>query len=226
MPEQRSPSVEIGKEHDPISQPFWYAVYTSARCEKRVAQQFTEKSIEHFLPLYGTVHRWKNGRHRVELPLFSGYVFVRIPLTGRLPVVQTPGVVRLVGFGGLPLRLDDSEIEGMRSALSAGMIAEPYPYLTAGMKVEISSGPLQGRQGILLRRRKSCRVVLSLDAILRSIAVEVDEASVVPVTKGSSSPRTGFRASTSQYRLDHPVGCVAQPHLPSDKPNFDYEVSQ
>src|SRR5262249_38050278 len=143
----------------------WYATYTWARHEKVVAKQLVERSIEHFLPLYETVHRWKNGRHRVQLPLFPSYVFVRITLAARLRVLQIPGVVNLVGFGGVPCAIPESEIVGMRTALKAGVLAEPHPYLNVGTRVEIVSGPLQGITGILQRMHGLCRVVLSIDLI-------------------------------------------------------------
>ena len=163
------------------SETLWYAGYTSSRHEKKVAQQLRQRNIEHFLPLYETVRRWNNGRHRVQQPLFPGYVFVRIALQERLRVLQIPGFVRLVGFGGLPFPLPETEIDAMREALIAGVVAEPYPYLTTGSRVEILSGPLQGVRGILLRRHGKCRVVLSIDLIMRSVVVEVEASNIVPV---------------------------------------------
>ena len=163
------------------SETLWYAGYTSARHEKKVAQQLQQRGIEHFLPLYETVRRWNNGRHRVQLPLFPGYVFVRIALQERLRVLQVPCFVRLVGFSGLPFPLPEIEIDAMREALIAGVVAEPYPYLTTGSRVEILSGPLQGVRGILLRRQGKCRVVLSIDLIMRSVVVEVEASNIVPV---------------------------------------------
>ncbi len=163
------------------SETSWYAGYTSARHEKKVAQQLQLREIEHFLPLYETVRRWNNGRHRIQMPLFPSYVFVRIALQERLRVLQIPGFVRLVGFNGLPYPLPEAEIDAMRDALIAGVVAEPYPYLTTGSRVEILSGPLQGVRGILLRRQGKCRVVLSIDLIMRSVVVEVEASNIVPV---------------------------------------------
>ena len=163
------------------SETLWYAGYTSARHEKKVAQQLRQRDIECFLPLYETVRRWNNGRHRVQMPLFPGYVFVRIALKERLRVLQIPGFVRLVGFNGLPYPLPGTEIDAMREALIAGVVAEPYPYLTTGSRVEVLSGPLQGVRGVLLRRQGKCRVVLSIDLIMRSVVVEVEASNIVPV---------------------------------------------
>ncbi|HET9177840.1 MAG TPA: UpxY family transcription antiterminator [Terriglobia bacterium] len=151
----------------------WYAVYTRSRHEKSVAEQLHGKGVETFLPLYQTVRRWKNGEHRVELPLFPGYAFARFSLADRLPVLKVPGVVRLVGFNGVPAALEDREVEDLRQALAAGVAAWPHPYLTEGSRVRITAGPLAGRQGILVRRQGTVRVVLSIDLIQRSVLVDV-----------------------------------------------------
>ena len=167
------------------SEMFWYAGYTASRHEKRVAEHFAQRGVEHFLPLYETIHRWNNGRHRVQLPLFPSYIFVRIALRDRLRVIEVPGFVRLVGFNSLPYPLPEADINRMKEALKKGVLAEPYPYLTAGTRVEIRNGPMQGMTGILLRRQNKCRVVISVDLIMRSMAVEVEAGDVVPV-RGST----------------------------------------
>ncbi len=164
----------------PYLEPLWYAAYTCARHEKRVAEQLERRSLELFLPLYETVHRWKNGRVRLELPLFPGYVFVRIALQERLRVLEVPSVVRLVGFGGLPTPLPEGEVEALREGLTRDLHAEPHPFLSVGRKVRVRSGPLQGLEGILLRRKGNCRVVISMDLIMRSIVVDLDLADVEP----------------------------------------------
>jgi transcription antitermination factor NusG len=156
----------------------WYAAYTLANHEKRVMQQFTERSVEHFLPLYESVRSWKDRRVRLQLPLFPGYVFVRLALRDRLRVLQVPSVVRLVGFNGYPAALPDREIEALRTSVAMQLRAEPHPYLTVGRRVRIKSGPLTGVEGILIRKKNAFRVVLSLDFILRSAAVEVDASDI------------------------------------------------
>ena len=119
----------------------WYAAYTIANHEKRVAKQLEQKSVEHFLPLYDSVRRWKDRRVKLQLPLFPGYLFVRIPLSERLP----------------------------------------HPYLKVGRQVRMESGPLAGLQGVLVRRKKQSRFVVSVELISRSVAVEIDEADLKPV---------------------------------------------
>lgn len=160
--------------------PLWYAAYTCARHEKRVAEQFERRSVESFLPLYETVHRWKNGRARLELPLFPGYVFVRIAVQERLRVLEVPSVVRLVGFGGLPTPLPEGEVEAIREGLARNLHAKPHPFLSVGRRVRVRSGPLQGLQGVLVRRKGNYRVVLSMDLIMRSIVVDLDIADLEP----------------------------------------------
>src|SRR5690348_12421846 len=141
----------------PLSRPadaearWWYAAYTCANHEKRVAEQLGIRKVEHFLPLYSSVRRWKDRRVTLDMPLFPGYVFVRMPLRERLRVQQVPGVARLVGFDGMPAVLPDEEIGALRASLSDGVWAEPYPFLTIGRRVRLKSGPLAGIEGVLLK---------------------------------------------------------------------------
>ena len=165
------------------SQMFWYAAYTSSRHEKTVAEHLRQREIECFLPLYETVRRWNNGRHRVQLPLFPSYVFVRMGVRDKLRVLQVPGLVQLVTFQGALAALPDSEIETLRNALTAGVPAQPYRYLNVGSKVEICNGPLQGLRGILLRHQGQFRVVVSVEMIMRSVVVEVEASDVVAVDR-------------------------------------------
>ncbi len=155
-------------------EPRWYVAHTSANHEKRVTQQLLERSVEHFLPLYDSVRRWKDRRMKLQVPLFPGYVFVRLPLRDRLKVLQIPGVARLISFNGQPAALPDNEIEALRAGLAAQLRAEPHPYLTVGRRVRVRRGPLEGVEGILIRKKNAYRVVLSLDVIMRSASVEVD----------------------------------------------------
>jgi len=158
----------------------WYAAYVCSRHEKQVLLQLQERSVQSFLPVYRSIRRWKDRRKELDLVLFPGYVFVRIDLKDRLRVLQLPGVVRIVGFNGHPTPLPDAEIESLSSGLASGIRAEPHPYLKAGQRVYIRYGPLAGARGILVRRKDRLRVVLSIDLIMRSVAVEVDEADIEP----------------------------------------------
>ncbi len=160
--------------------PRWYAAYTSANHEKRVAEQLGVRAVEHFLPTYSSVRRWKDRRVTLELPLFPGYVFVRMALRDHLRVVQVPGVARLVGFGGKPAALPEEEMEGLMKSLEYGLHAEPHPYLTAGRRVRVKDGPLAGLKGILLRWKGNWRVVVSLELIQRSMSVEIGASNLEP----------------------------------------------
>jgi transcription antitermination factor NusG len=162
--------------------PRWYAIYTCANHEKRVSGELRARFVEHFLPLYTSVRRWKDRRAQLELPLFPGYVFVRLALCDRLRVVQIPSVVRLVGFGGLPAALPDTEMEILHAGFGQSLRAEPHPFLTVGRRVRIAAGPFTGLEGVLKRKKGSLRVVVSLELIQRSVAVDVDAADVRPVS--------------------------------------------
>jgi len=163
------------------SQPLWYAAYTSANHEKKAAAEISRRGVESFLPLYRSVRRWSDRRVELEMPLFPGYVFVHLALRERLRVLQVPGVAKLVGFGGLPAALPDEQVEALRAGLDGQMLAKPHPYLVVGRRVRIVRGPLCGAQGVLVRKKSVFRVVLSLELIMRSVAVEVDAADVEPL---------------------------------------------
>lgn len=158
----------------------WYAAQTCAHHEKRVQEQLRQRSVEAYLPLYSSMRRWKDRRVHLELPLFPGYVFVRLALRDRLQVLQTPSVVRLVGFGGQPTALPDEEIDSLRQGLARDLCIEPHPYLKVGQRMRVRTGPLQGLEGILVRKKKNSRFVISLDLIMRSVAVEIDMAELEP----------------------------------------------
>jgi transcription antitermination factor NusG len=159
----------------------WYAAYTAANHEKRVAKQLSERSVEHFLPLYESVRRWKDRRVQLQLPLFPGYVFVRLAMRDRLQVLQIPSVARLVGFNGTPTPLPDGEIEALKAGLEGGARAVPHPYLKVGRRVRINAGPFEGLEGVLIRKKNELRFVISLDLIQRSILLDIEASSVEPV---------------------------------------------
>jgi transcription antitermination factor NusG len=164
-----------------FTEPRWYAAYTCANHEKRVAAELLAREVEHYLPLYKSVRRWKDRRVQLELPLFPGYVFVRLALCDRMRVVPIPSLVRLVGFNGLPAALADEEMEILRLGLGQSLLAEPHPFLTVGRRVRIAGGPFAGLEGVLKRKKSNLRVVVSLELIQRSVAVDVDAADVTPL---------------------------------------------
>jgi transcription antitermination factor NusG len=168
---------------EPAAETNWYALYTCPRHEKCVAHEIEHRSIPCFLPMYRSLRRWKDRRKELELALFPGYVFARFALADRLRVLKLPSVVRLVSFNGQPAALPQGEIEALRERLSCGRCVEPHPYLRVGRRVRVSCGPMQGLEGIIVRRKDRCRLVFSLDLIMRSVAVEVDESDVEPIAE-------------------------------------------
>lgn len=160
----------------PSSQAAWYAAYTCANHERKVAEEISRRGLECFLPAFRTQQRWSDRYVELDRPLFPSYVFVRIALSEKLRILQVPGVVRLVGFSGAPAPLDDKDIAAVRAFLDRGLRAEPYPFLAAGRRVRVKAGPLQGLEGLVVRKRKGMRLVISLDLIQRSIAVEMEAA--------------------------------------------------
>jgi transcription antitermination factor NusG len=158
----------------------WFAAYTTPRHEKHAATMLTERGIETFLPLYRTARQWKKSCPVVlELPLFPTYVFVRIARNARGTVLGTPGVLSIVGSTKEPWPLPEFEIEALRQGIRTRKV-EPHPYLKVGEKVRIKSGVMAGVEGILIRKKNEFRVVLSLDAIMQSVALEVDADDLEP----------------------------------------------
>ena len=166
-------SPNLGEVANP-SDPRWVAVYTVARHEKVVARQLEERRIETFLPLYRSLHRWKDRKKEVELALFPSYVFVRIAGRNKLPVLQVPGVVSIVTFNGEMAALPEQDINALRNGLDHQVCAEPCPYLKVGKRVRVMRGPMAGAEGILSRKKDKYRFVISVDVLMRSVALEVD----------------------------------------------------
>jgi transcription antitermination factor NusG len=158
--------------------PGWYAIYTRHQHEKNVARLLSDKGFETFLPIQTVARRWKDRTKELSLPLFPCYVFLWGTLKRRLEIVTTPGFHSFVGFGDQPVTIPQVEIEAVRQALTSGSSVEPCFFLRYGDKVRISSGPLEGIEGILIRKKNSYRLVLSVELLEKSIAVEVDAFSV------------------------------------------------
>jgi transcription antitermination factor NusG len=154
----------------------WFAVYTTCRHEKRVAQHLGQREINFYLPLYRSERKWRDGsKVTLELPLFPCYIFVYIQRSARVHVLNVPGALAIVGgTGGQPAPLPDSAIDALRSGLQQRRI-EPHPLLTVGQRARIRTGAFAGMDGVVVRRKSGFRVVLTLQQISQSIAVEVDE---------------------------------------------------
>ena len=159
----------------------WYALQTRSRHEKLVHTELRKKGIETFLPLRKVTRHWSDRVKVIEEPVFSGYLFVRIPLKDRMKVLETRGSVRLVGFSSLPSPLQENEIEAVRRFIDTEILIDPYPYLSEGNRVYVRSGPLKGVEGFIVRKNRETRLVISLDLLFQSISVEIDEALVEKV---------------------------------------------
>jgi len=193
-------------------EPRWYAAYTRARHEKAIAEQLSQRRVERFLPLYETVHRWKDRKVRVQLPLFPSYIFVRVALRDQLNVLQIPGVVRLVSFNGCPVALLDDEMQALQRGLSSGLSVVPHPYLTLGRRVRVKSGPLCGLTGKLERKKSNWRIVISVESIMRSISAEVsldeieilcrDEKTLTRVSDSAANPNSWYAGLPAEVCTD------------------------
>lgn len=158
----------------------WYAASTRPNHEKRAAEQLNRREIEHLLPLFNSVRQWKDRKVLLAMPLFPGYVFVRIPLRERSRVLEVPGVAGLVGFGTRPAQLADEEIRSIQSCMNRESGVEPHPYLCVGRRARVKSGPLQGVEGIIVRLKNRTRLVLSLQLIQCSVTLDVAQIALEP----------------------------------------------
>jgi len=167
----------------PAPLPHWYAVHTRSRHEKQVERLLSENHIESFLPLRREVHRWQDRYKQVELPLFCGYVFVRLlpEPDARLRVLRTVGVVRIVGFAQKDAAIPGEQIEILRRLTAGDAPLHRHRYLRVGQRVKVISGTLSGVEGTLVRVRKSDRLVISIAQIRQSMAVELSGYDVVPI---------------------------------------------
>ncbi len=185
--ESENPLAIPGAQSAAESAPHWFAVFTSPRHEKRVAQYFVDRGIEFFLPLYHPTRQWKNRcTTQLDLPLFPGYIFARIERSERVRVLSVPGVLSIVGMQQSPSSIPDAYIEALREGLRRCK-AVPHPCLSAGERVRVISGAMSGMEGVLLRTAESLRVVITLGVIGQSMAVELDAADLEPIGSGDSA---------------------------------------
>jgi transcription antitermination factor NusG len=179
----------------------WYALYTRHQHEKMVDQVLTNKGFNTFLPLYATIHNWKDRTKALTLPLFPCYVFLKGGIDRRLHILTTPGIYGLVSSAGQPAVIPDTEIEAIRRVVESGARVEAHPYLKCGNWVRVKCGPLIGIEGILVRKKNISRLVLSVEILGTAAAIEVAAFQVeevnAPRTKDTG---TGFGAGLVQTR--------------------------
>jgi transcription antitermination factor NusG len=159
----------------------WFALQVRAKHEAMVASFLQGKGYEWFLPLCKTRRRWSDRVKQVDSPLFPGYLFCRFNPNDRLPILKTPGVTQIVGCNRIPIAVDEAEIDSIRSVVDAGLASQPCAFLPVGTKVRIEEGALRGIEGILTEVKGKRRLVLSVTLLQRSVAVELDQAMVLPL---------------------------------------------
>jgi transcription antitermination factor NusG len=148
-----------------------------------VSAALRSKGLEEFLPLYRVKRRWSDRTKEIQTPLFPGYVFCRLDVQRRLPILTIPAVHSLVGNGKIPVPIADAEISNLRLITESRLQAGPWPYLKIGHRVRIQQGALEGLEGILLAQSKPSRLVVSVTLLRRSVAVEIDEAWVSAISR-------------------------------------------
>lgn len=160
----------------------WLAAYTRARHECAVARQLERKHVEFLLPTYTRTARWSDRLKRILAPLFPNYIFVRVRSEERLQVLQTAGVVNVVSVAGKPAALRDDEIAMLRACMARPNEVEPHPFLRVGQRVRVKLGPFAGWEGILTRKNNAARLVVSVEHLMRSVAVNLDGTEVEAVS--------------------------------------------
>ncbi len=162
----------------------WYAVQTRARNEKVISDRLQEQGLTTFLPLVSETRRWSDRKKKIELPLFSCYVFVKLVASNndeRMRVYRTNGVFRIVSMRGEAIPIPDEQIDALRTVVTQQVPWSVHPFLKIGQRVRIRGGSLDGVEGVLLSRNGDRTLIISVDAIQRSLAVRVEGYDVEPL---------------------------------------------
>jgi len=192
----------------------WFAVWTRSRHEKVSASMLAIIGVEHFLPLRSEVRRWSDRKKTVTLPLFSGYLFVRMNPNkdSRLEVLKAPGIAGFVGNSSGPLPIPDQQIEDIRTVLARRVECSVLPLLVEGERVRVARGPLAGVEGLLLRSNSTTRLLISIEMIHKTLAVSVSREDVEPVESASSLTmhgESGLNQATATLTSSDPCLCMA-----------------
>jgi transcription antitermination factor NusG len=167
----------------------WYALTVPYQHERQTEKALQSKGLETLVPLYRSRRQWSDRVKDVDLPLFAGYVLCHFDLSDRIQVLDTPGVAKIVGFGGTPAALEDSEMAAIQRVVAAKLPLAPWPYLKAGDRVRVEHGPMRGLEGALLRTKDALRLVIGVELLQRSITVEVEREAIVPIGRGKNFVR-------------------------------------
>jgi transcription antitermination factor NusG len=162
----------------------WFVLQTKPKNEKKVKRLLDHKGYECFLPTYRQKRQWSDRVVELELPLFPMYVFCRFNLSAVGKAISTPGVTRIVGFGGEPAEVEVKEIEALLLMAKSNLLREPWSYIPDGSLVQVETGPLAGAHGIFCPSDDSRRLVISVTLLQRSVAVQLDANTVVSVING------------------------------------------
>lgn len=164
----------------------WYAVRVRSNREAVVSLHLRERGLEEFTPCYQVERQWSDRIKLIDHPLFPGYVFCRLNMNDRMPVLTVPGVVNLVGIGKQPVAIPDEEMERVRTMVRSGLPVMPWPFLKEGDPVLIERGPLAGLEGILQKLKGKSRIIVSISLLQRSVSAEIDSSWIRPLQKSSS----------------------------------------
>ena len=177
----------------------WYALKVQPRCEGRASEALAMKGYEVFSPTYSTKHRRNGLLVEKDVPLFPTYLFCRYNRTIPQRIVDSPGIVRFVGFGNSPLPIDDTEIDSIRTLYHSGVRAQPWQFISHGTRVRIVNGALAGVEGIFVQSKGAMRVILTITLLYRSLMVEVDGADIETVTEPKRKTKPPLRAAAGSY---------------------------
>jgi transcription termination/antitermination protein NusG len=195
----------------------WWAIYTRHQHERVVADMLSAKGLETFLPAYDSIRRWKDRQKLLSLPLFPCYVFVKGAFNRRLQVVSTPGVHMILSHGERAAVIPESEIDAIRQTVEGHFRVEPHPFLRCGERVRVTRGSLQGVEGILVRKKNQFRLVLSVDMLAKSVAVEIDAADVESVCEPVNGERDSSMRCASVPEQRGPGSAAAWRELNSSR---------
>lgn len=162
-----------------MHKPVWYAAYTRSRAEKKVAQELEESGIDHYLPLITTIRQWSDRKKKVIIPLIRSYIFVHITRREHLPVLEIPGVVKIIHFCGRPVPIPEWQIRNLKILLGSEVpISTDTRRYIRGEEVQISQGSLKGLRGKIIRVRGGHKLVITINALDYNLTIDINPAFV------------------------------------------------
>jgi transcription antitermination factor NusG len=174
----------------------WFALQTKPKNEKQVERLLTKKGYECCLPIYRQKRRWSDRVIELELPLFPMYIFCRFNSSAIGKAISTPGVTRIVGFGGQPAEVEVEEVEALQLLGRSRLLREPWSYIPDGTLVKVETGPLIGAQGVICCSGDKQRLVISVTLLQRSVAIQLDENTIVTVIDGPKKDKVVKKEKT------------------------------